>query len=182
MNANWNRPLLWILPLALCPVIASASLIGNLPGVQMPGPEVMGFELGNGRTIARNQPGNYALSVSDTSEVGYLDKFTEVIASLAEGTPRARLLINPVHADTISTLDDLVGDKVEKHWMLTNLNGLEGVKREITLSSGLSQLEIQLFRTKGELIVISLEGKADKEGKSSYSRFRNALETFHLLN
>jgi len=145
-------------------------------------PKPFGFEIGNGKKEAVNSSGNYGLTVSDKEEVGYLEMFTEIIAPLTEGTPRARLLIKGVKAENLDSVDEMIGDKIERGWVATNIGGLEGVKREITLPTGLNQFEAQLFRSVGEMILINLEGRQDKAGKSSYARIRTALETFHILN
>lgn len=110
-----------------------------------------------------------------------MDQFTQILTPLSKGAAPAKLLIHALLAEKIFTSEDLIGDRLERGWALAEIGGLEGVKRETVLPSGKNQLAIELFHQSQEIIQISLEGKADSEGKSAYSRVRQALNTFHLL-
>ena len=92
-----------------------------------------GFEIGNGRKIIENVKGGYSIVVPEKTEVGTSKNYTEVIAPLSEGTPRARLQINVVKDTGLMTINDLVDSKKDGSWTVTKLAGLEGIQKEETL-------------------------------------------------
>lgn len=46
-----------------------------------------GFEIGNGKKTVKNTPGNYEIIIPDKLEVGFSNKFTELIAPLSKERP-----------------------------------------------------------------------------------------------
>lgn len=141
-----------------------------------------GFEIGNGRKLIKNVPGSYGIVVPEKLEVGFYNRFTEIIAPLMEGTPRARLQINVVKFESLNTLTDLLESKDGQGWVPVKLAGYSGIKKEETLPTRLRQIEFRLFYRPNEIIVINLEGVPGGSPSSAFEGFQQSLETFQVLN
>lgn len=143
-------------------------------------PAHSGFEVGNGRQLIKNDPGNYKLMIPERLEVGFADRLTEIISPFAEGTPRARLQINVVKNVPVDSHSDLVASNPE--WTPITLAGLHGIRKEIILPTKLHQIEVRLFVKTNEMIIINLEGTPTGSAASSlFGGMEESLGTFELL-
>lgn len=139
-----------------------------------------GFEIGNAKTI-ENLPGRYKITVPSKTEVGSVKTYTEAIAPLSEGTPRTRLQINLVTENNMNSVANLIDSRLEENWSPINLSGLSGIKKEVTVSTGLSQVEVRLFLRPGKIIVINLEGVPSPSPLSPFEVLKDSIETFKVL-
>lgn len=141
-----------------------------------------GFEVGNGKKLIKNTPGNYEIIVPETLEVGFSNKFTEIIAPLFDGTPRAKLQINLVKNEKIGNLSELVNSvsPEDGSWTQTTLAGYDGIKSEIVLPTKLHQIEYRLFFKEFEILVLNIEGIPSYSPKSTFESLKKALETLKI--
>jgi hypothetical protein len=142
---------------------------------------IAGFEVGNGRLLIRNDPGNYSIIVPDKLEIDKFDRFTEAISPRSEGTPRTRLQINVVKNTGFSSVDELIQSKPDATWTQISLAGLDGIRKNDVLPTNLHQVEIRLFSKANEMIIINLEGL--RQGTISAAFFEGierSLGTFKL--
>jgi len=144
---------------------------------------IAGFEVGNGRTLLKNEAGKYSIIVPNRLEIGKFDRFTEAISPSSEGTPRARLQINVVKNTGIETIDELVATKPDANWAQLSLAGLSGIRKDEVLPTNLHQVEIRLFSKANEMIVINLEGVPQGTVSAAFYRdIENSLGTFTVGN
>jgi hypothetical protein len=140
-----------------------------------------GFEIGNGKKVVKNTPGSYEFIIPDTLEVGFSNRFTEVIAPLFDGTPRAKLQINIVKNNSIGSFSDLVNSiGTDTNWTRVSLAGYDGIKSELVLPTKLHQLEYRLFFKEFELLVINVEGIPRYSPKSTFEQLQKALDTLKI--
>lgn len=145
--------------------------------------ERAGFEIGNGRVIIKNYAGKYQLKIYDKWEVGIMERFTEVISPIYEGIPRARLQINAVIDERVTTVDDLVQPNENSEWGRVFLGDLDGVKKEVSQPNGIHNLEVRLFRGPGDLIVINVDGKPGSGSTATvFDRLQAQLMSFQLFS
>jgi hypothetical protein len=137
-----------------------------------------GFEIGNGRKLIKNEPGKYLMKIYDKWEVGQAEAFTEITSPLYEGVPRARLQINVVDSTNIQSLDDLYQSRRESSWIPVAMGKLQGVQQEKTLSSGVVEMEVRLFRAPGEVLVMQMDGRPGKKELTPFDKVISALTTF----
>jgi hypothetical protein len=145
-------------------------------------PEGMGFEIGNGKRMVRNMGGLYGLNVPQNWEVGFHGKFTEILTSLQEGSPRARLHINVITAEAIRTFRDLVNQLNGRGFSVAKIGSLDAVQREDELNNGRCMLDVRVFRAPQEIAVITLDGSRDCHGASAYTRIKDSLDTFKFIS
>ena len=139
-----------------------------------------GFEIGNGRKLIKNTNGSYEIIIPEKLEVGFANRYTEIIAPLFEGTPRARLQINIVKADSLNTLADLVESRSGQGWEAVKLAGLNGIKKVEILPTRLQQIEYRLLYRPTELIVINAEGVPSGSPATAFEMLQQSLETFQV--
>ena len=164
MNKNSINLLVFgFIPLLLIPVIAFS-----------------GFEIGNGRKVIKNTPGQYQLIVPESLEVGFSSKFTEAITPLFEGTPRAKLQINIIKDEKIATYSDLISSTSESNWNSCSLAGFQGIKNEVILPTRLHQIEYRLFYKEFQVIVINIEGIPSELPASPFEKIQKSLDSFKL--
>lgn len=139
-----------------------------------------GFEIGNALKVIENVPGRYSITVPHKSEVGTVRNFTEVIAPLTEGTPRTRLQVNVVNEERMKTVVDLIDSKQDESWTPISLSGLQGIKKEMTVSTGLRQVEVRLFLRPSKVVVVTLEGVPSPSPLSSFEMLKDSIETLKV--
>lgn len=140
-----------------------------------------GFEIGNGKKTVKNTPGNYEIIIPDKLEVGFSNKFTELIAPLFEGTPRAKLQINIVKNELVGSLSDLINNlPVDNRWTKVSLAGFDGIRNEVVLPNKVHQIEYSLFFKEFELLVINIEGVPGYSSKSNFEMLQRALDTLKI--
>ncbi len=140
-----------------------------------------GFEIGNGKKTIKNTPGNYELIVPEKLEVGFSNKFTELISPLFEGTPRTRLQINIVKDEKISKFSELVNSVSPlENWNQIKLAGFEGIKSEVLLPTKLLQIEYRLLHKEGEIIIIHIEGVPTNSPTSTFNNLTKALDSLKI--
>jgi hypothetical protein len=140
-----------------------------------------GFEMGNGKKIVKNTPGNYEIIIPDKLEAGFSNKFTELIAPLFDGTPRAKLQINIVKNDLVKSLFELVNSVPgDNTWTQASLAGFDGIRNETVLPNKVHQLEYRLFFKEFEVLVISVEGVPGYSSKSNFEMLQRALDTLKI--
>lgn len=139
-----------------------------------------GFEIGNAKKEVTNIPGKYSIVVPDKSEVGITKHYTEVVTPLSEGTPRTRLQINLVTEANLKTVADLVDSRKEENWSAITLSGLQGIKKEEKVSTGLQQIEVRLFLRPGKIIVVNLEGVPSPSALSPFEVLKDSIETLKV--
>lgn len=161
----------------------SLSAMAQAPGRTDANPESLGFEIGNGKRIIRNLNGMYGLRIFGSWEASISDKFTEVITSLSDGTPRARLQINMVQAESIRTFNDLVDLFLgkAKGWTVAKIGDLEAVQKEANLSTGRCVLDVRVFKAPQEIAVINLDAAPKCDGPSAYAKIKASLDTFYFI-
>lgn len=137
-----------------------------------------GFEIGNGRKLIRNEPGKYLMKIYDKWEVGQAEAFTEITSPLHEGVPRARLQINVVGSDNIQSLQDLYASRSEVTWIPVALGKLQGIQQEKVLSNGVHEMEVRLFRTPGEVVVMQMDGRPGTQQLTPFDKVISALTSF----
>ena len=114
-------------------------------------------------------------------EVGFSSRFTEVIAPLSDGTPRAKLQINIVKNEKIGSLNELINSvSADNSWKPTAIAGFDGMRNEITLPTRLHQIEYRLFLKEFEVLVVTIEGIPDYSPKSTFETLQKALETLKI--
>jgi hypothetical protein len=57
-----------------------------------------------------------------------------------------------------------------------------GIRRHRVLANGLHQLEVQLFRSPGDVIVLTIDGKPDTQELTAFDKIQTALRTFKSVN
>jgi hypothetical protein len=140
-----------------------------------------GFEVGNGRQVIKNEAGNYRVVVSDKLEVGFANRLTEATSPIGLGTPRTRLQINVVRNTPIDSLMELRNDNPD--WSPVKIAGLDGIRKEVVLPTGIRQIEVRLFVKMNEVIVINLEGvPVGPAAGSLFAGLEESLTSFDLLN
>lgn len=139
-----------------------------------------GFEIGNGRKIIENKNGGYTIIVPEKTEVGTTKNYTEVIAPLSEGTPRARLQINVVKDPGLKTINDLVDSQKDGTWVPVKMADLDGIQKEETLTTRLRQIEIRLFLREGEIVVVNLEGVPGPSLITPFEAIKSSLESLKV--
>ena len=166
MNTAGARPHL-IIGLALL-VICSAAAIA-------------GFEIGNGKKLIKNTPGNYEIVIPDRLEVGFSNSFTEVIAPLFDGTPRAKLQVNLIKDDNIGNISELVNSVPNvSSWTQTTLAGFDGIRNEVVLPTKLHQIEYRILFRAFEILVINIEGIPGYSPKSTFETLQKSVETLKI--
>lgn len=140
-----------------------------------------GFEVGNGKKLVKNTPGNYEIAIPESLEVGFSNKFTEIIAPLFEGTPRAKLQLNLIRNEKIGNLSELVNSVSEdRSWTQTTLAGYDGIRTEVVLPTKLHQIEYRLFFKEFEILILNVEGIPSYSPKSTFEALQKALETLRI--
>lgn len=140
-----------------------------------------GFEVGNGKKLVKNIPGNYEISIPESLEVGFSNKFTEIIAPLFEGTPRAKLQLNLARNEKIGNLSELVNSVSEdRSWTQTTLAGYDGIRTEVILPTKLHQIEYRLFFKEFEILILNVEGIPGYSSKSTFESLQKSLETLKI--
>ncbi|MSP18048.1 MAG: hypothetical protein EXR74_00610 [Bdellovibrionales bacterium] len=155
-------------------------VFGFIPLLLIPVVAFSGFEIGNGRKVIKNTPGQYELIIPKSLEVGFSSKFTEAITPLFEGTPRAKLQINIIKDAKIGTYSDLIYNTSESNWSGCSLAGFQGIKNEVVLPTRLHQIEYRLFYKEFQVIVINIEGIPSGLAASPFEKIQTSLDSFKL--